>query len=132
VNGWKAAERRRQAARREELCNVPIGSFRDDFLGAGKTGYHFDHLDGTWEKVGRKDARSVVPGQVFWVVADQGGYHPELGWSPSAGRLAEDLIVTPPETVPKRRGERPEGFYDSDEWSWAGWKTIAQHTDEVV
>jgi CRISPR-associated endonuclease/helicase Cas3 len=132
-NGWNAAERRLHAARRLELCNVPIGSFKSEFLGAGKTAYRFDYLDGKWREIGKKDVGSVVPGQVFWVVADEGGYDPELGWSPIAGRLSDALLVPRPATPPKRRGQRPEGFYDSDEWSQAkGWKTIAEHTEDVV
>src|SRR5439155_13968329 len=39
-NDWDAKERR-QAARRDELCNVPIGSFKEEFLKADKTAYRF-------------------------------------------------------------------------------------------
>jgi CRISPR-associated endonuclease/helicase Cas3 len=132
-NSWDARERRRQAARREELCNVPIGSFKDDFLKAGKTAWRFDHLDGEWREIGKKDIGSVVPGQTFWVVADQGGYDAELGWSPSAGRLSETLVIQPPDEAPKGRRERPEGYYDSDEWAvQREWRTLAGHTDDVV
>jgi CRISPR-associated endonuclease/helicase Cas3 len=131
-NEWDTAERRRQSTRRLELCNVPISSFKTEFLGSDKTAYRFDYLDGVWRKVGKKDVGSVIPGQVFWVVADQGGYDPELGWSPSAGRLADELLVPLPAMPPPRRRQRSEGFYDSDEWSQAEWKTIAEHTDEVV
>ena len=129
---WDAKETRLQAVRRTELCNVPIGSFKKDFLEAGKCAYRFDHLDGEWQELTRKDTASVVPGQRFWVVADQGGYDPELGWSPSAGKLAESLLVELPDKPPKRRGERKEGSYDSNEWAEASWKTLAEHTDDVV
>jgi CRISPR-associated endonuclease/helicase Cas3 len=133
-NEWDAAERRRQVARRVELCNVPIGSFKTEFLGGGKAAFRFDYLDGKWREVGKKDSGSVVPGQVFWVVADQGGYDREVGWSPTAGKLSEHLLVRLPDPAPEQRGQRPEGFYDSDEWSHVArkWKTIADHTDDVV
>jgi CRISPR-associated endonuclease/helicase Cas3 len=131
-NEWDASERRRQAVRRVELCNVPIGSFKTDFLGGGKIAYRFDYLDGKWQQIAKKDAGTVIPGQVFWAVADQGGYDASVGWSPGAGRLPDTLLVRLPTTAPKRRGQRPEGFYDSDEWSQADWKTIAEHTDDVV
>jgi len=52
--------------------------------------------------------------------------------SPSAGPLSAALIVRLPTELPKRHGQRPEGFYDSDEWSWAGWQTISDHTEDVV
>lgn len=131
-NEWDAAERRRHSIRRLELCNVPISSFKTEFLGGDKTAYRFDYLDGVWRKIGKKDVGSIVPGQVFWVVADQGGYDPELGWSPSAGRLADELLIPLPATAPPRGRQRQEGFYDSDEWSQAEWKTIAEHTNDVV
>lgn len=131
-NDWNARERRRQAARREELCNVPISSFKEEFLKADKTAYRFDHLDGEWQEIRKRDVSTVVPGQVFWIVADQGGYDAELGWSPSAGRLPSSLLVPLPAEAPKRRGEREENAYDSDDWAQAGWRTLADHTDDVV
>jgi CRISPR-associated endonuclease/helicase Cas3 len=132
-NDWGAAERRRQQTRRSELCNVPIGSFKKDFLEAGKTAYRFDHLEGEWQQITKKDKESVVPGQTFWVEADQGGYDQQLGWLPEAGPLRESLLVPLPVEPPTSGRARPEGFYDSDEWAYQReWRTIAQHTDEVV
>jgi CRISPR-associated endonuclease/helicase Cas3 len=131
-NAWNSGERRRQAARRLEICNVPISSFKTDFLGAGKTAYRFDYLEGKWGLVGKKDVGSVVPGQVFWILANQGGYDAEIGWFPTSGRVPDALLVPLPAAPPQQRGQRPEGFYDSDEWSQAQWKTIAEHTEDVV
>jgi hypothetical protein len=68
--GGDASRRRRPAVRREELCNVPISSFRSEFLGTGKTAYRFDYLDGAWRPISKKDGGSVIPGQLFCVVAD--------------------------------------------------------------
>jgi CRISPR-associated endonuclease/helicase Cas3 len=101
-------------------------------LEAGKTAYHFDHLDGEWRSLGKKDAATVVPGQMFWIPADQGGYFRDTGWSPGAGALPAGLLLPVPDAPPRSRWRRPEGAYDSDEWSVCGWRTVAQHTDEVV
>ena len=131
-NDWDATETRRQAARRDELCNVPIGSFKNDFLDAGQIAYRFDYLDGEWRELKKKDVATVIPGQTFWVTADQGGYDPKFGWTPKSGKLADDLILLLPAEAPKSSRGRKDGFYDSEEWSHAEWRTIATHTNEVV
>jgi CRISPR-associated endonuclease/helicase Cas3 len=132
-NDLNAIERRRQAPRRDELCNVPIGSFKKEFLEAGKTAFRFDYIDGKWRQLGRKDIGSVIPGQTIWVTADQGGYDRLIGWFPGSGSLPEELLISLPAKPRKSRRQRPEGFYDSDEWAeQKEWRTLAQHTDEVV
>jgi len=132
-NDWNVTGRRQQAARRNELCSAPIGSFKKEFLGAGKTAFRFDHIDGEWRELSNKDAGSVIPGQTFWVRADQGGYDRLTGWSPGAGRLPDELLILPPTGPQKSRRQRPEGFYDSDEWAaQLEWRSLAEHTNEVV
>jgi CRISPR-associated endonuclease/helicase Cas3 len=128
-NGWDAKERRRQAPRREELCNVPIGSFKKEFLEAEKTAFRFDYLDGVWREIGKKDVGTVVPGQTFWIVAQQGGYDPELGWSPSSGRLTDDLLIS----LTEQPGEVfLEDATDSDANSETPFpRTILEHTGSV-
>lgn len=122
---WTATERRRQAARREELCNVPVGGFKD-FLKADKTAYRWDFLDNKWKLVGKKDADTVVPGQVFWVLVKRGGYSLRLGWEPTATDVEELERPGPTPAV----GEAP-GF-DGDDLSHTDWRSIATHTDEVM
>jgi CRISPR-associated endonuclease/helicase Cas3 len=126
---WDARERRRQAARREELCNVPIGSFKKDFLDAGKTAWRFDHLDDDWREIGKRDAGAVVPGQAFWIVADQGGYDAELGWSPSAARLPATLLLPLPDEPGELRPEEAAGSDPNSETPKP--RTIAEHTAGV-
>jgi CRISPR-associated endonuclease/helicase Cas3 len=47
--------------------------------------------------------------------------------------MPAELLVELPATAPRGRRQRPEGFYDSDEWAQQKeWRTIAKHTDEVV
>lgn len=128
-NTWDTKERRRQAARREELCNVPIGSFKKEFLEAGKTAYRFDYLDGEWREIEKKDSGTMVPGQAFWINAQQGGYDAKLGWSPSAGRLPDELLIS----LPVEPGETlPEDSTDSDTNSETpNPRTIEEHTGGV-
>ncbi|MCY2987596.1 MAG: helicase-related protein [Planctomycetota bacterium] len=133
INKWDGKERRRQMARREELCNVPIGSFKKEFLDRGKTAHRFDHIDGEWREINKKDAGTVIPGNVFWIAANQGGYSPNTGWDPGAGPLLPNQLVPLPEKPRAGQYERPEGFYDSDEWAaQREWRTLAEHTDRVV
>lgn len=132
-NGWQPNERRRQEVRREERCNVPIGSFKNEFLEAGKTAFQLDYIDGKWRQVSKREISTIVPGQTFWLLANQGGYDRQVGWKANSGPLAPELLIPLPDQPRKRRFERPEGFYDSDEWAaQAEWRSLAEHTEEVV
>jgi CRISPR-associated endonuclease/helicase Cas3 len=128
-NDWDAKERRRQAARREELCNVPIGSFKKEFLEAGKTAYRFDHLDDEWREIEKKDVGTVVAGQAFWTVADQGCYDAELGWSPAAGRLPAVLLLPLPAEPGDAQLDEANASDPNSETPKE--RTIAQHTQAV-
>ncbi len=125
---WTSVELRRNQPRREELCNVPIGSFKKEFLEVGKIASRFDSLDGRWQMVAKRDAGTVVPGQVFWVAIDQGGYDIQEGWSPKSGILPETFpLPLPPIPEPIDSSE-----FDGDDWAHLNWQTIATHTDLVV
>jgi CRISPR-associated endonuclease/helicase Cas3 len=122
---WTSVEVRRQAPQREELCPVPVGAFREFIEKAKKTAFHWDALDGRWR---RTNADTFYPGQVFWIPRDQGGYSLETGWDPK-GTWPNDANLEPPER-PDAKTEEPE--YDSDLLSVFGWRSIAEHTDDVV
>ena len=106
------------APRRKELCPAPIGSDKNpgfqQFAGKHKDRvWRWNFLDRTWEKA---DTAKIVPGQVFLLHADSGGYSAERGWDP-AGKT--DVAPIAPPT-------------DDDGLSRAGvWQTIAVHTNEV-
>lgn len=128
---WRAWDRPRgheppssaeQAPRREELCSAPIGEFREFTKKHGGQIRRWTFLDATWERV---DAAKVMPGQVFLVHADAGGYSAETGWTP-ANRAHVEPVVLPGVT-----SDTPDAT-DADKLSRIGvWQTIAQHTDEV-
>jgi CRISPR-associated endonuclease/helicase Cas3 len=125
---WTAATLRKQVARREELCNVPIRSFKEDFLSADKIAFRWDFLDEVWRRLGKRDAGSVVPGQVFWIGAEEGGYDEEVGWDPGSAKAVPVVPSpdAPPDVVPE------SASFDGDEMSHFGWRTIAGHTDDVM
>jgi CRISPR-associated endonuclease/helicase Cas3 len=109
-----------KAPRREELCAVPCYRFREGFLAQQKVAYRWDVLERQWQ---RATADMVIPGQVFLIPADQGGYDMIRGWdSSSKGWVAPIPAI-----------ERPvsEGN-DDDLPSQDTWQTIADHASEVV
>jgi CRISPR-associated endonuclease/helicase Cas3 len=109
-----------KAPRREELCSVPFYRFRDDFLRKGKEGYRWDALERRWAKA---DADAIVPGQMFLIPIDQGGYDPLTGWEPNSGRTVEPIRFEPP---PQAEGN------DDDLPSQDFWQSIAEHANDVV
>ena len=92
---------------------------------SGERCSRWDALDCMWIEA-TPDA--VFPGQVFWVLKDRGGYSRELGWDPKA-EWSDDLQIHPPSNdVPLTL----EPAYDSDLLSMFGWRSIAEHTAEVL
>jgi CRISPR-associated endonuclease/helicase Cas3 len=122
---WTTEELRRQAPQRQELCPVPVGAFREFLEKDKKRAFCWDHLDGRWR---RASADAVYPGQMFWIPGDQGGYSLETGWDPRAS-WADDANLEPP-ARPEAKTEEPE--YGSDLLSVFAWRSIAEHTDDVV
>jgi CRISPR-associated endonuclease/helicase Cas3 len=110
---------------RRELCPVPIGDFRDFMAKGKKIVFRWDSLEGRWV---RAAGDAIYPGQLFWIPQDQGGYSLETGWDPK-GTWPRDANLEPP-AGPEATTEEPE--YDSDLLSLFGWRSIAQHTDDVV
>lgn len=66
---------------REELCGVPVGSFRDWVKRKHRQVLVRDYLAGEWRFATADD---VIPGRVFACDAAAGGYEPALGWSPKS------------------------------------------------
>jgi CRISPR-associated endonuclease/helicase Cas3 len=62
---------------RDARCPVPIA---DAEAIASRRSWRHDHLAGRWVRCRRNELR---PGMVVIVDADDGGYDPELGWSPT-------------------------------------------------
>ena len=122
------AEARRIAPIRDELCPVPIGSFRDFLANKKKQAFHWDSLDGRWLLA---TGESVLPGRVFWIPTAEGGYSRELGWSPNSP-CESDLEVPRPSEDRSNVVSADEPAYDTDLLSVAGWRSIAEHTGDVL
>ncbi len=127
------------APRREELCTVPVGSFRDFVKKlpqryAGKRWqrvWRWDFLERKWETV---DSASITPGQVYMVHSRAGGYDPERGWDEKAREpvtpIAEAISDAP---TAQDQTSAPEAYEDDPLTRHAGeWVTIGDHSDQLV
>jgi len=107
------------APRRDELCSAPVGEFREFAKRHGGRAWRWNFTERCWE---RADETAILPGQVYLVHADAGGYHRDRGWDARTTKRVQPLDPG---------NETPDANED-DQTSWIGvWQTIAQHTDEV-
>jgi CRISPR-associated endonuclease/helicase Cas3 len=67
---------------------------------------------------------------VYWVAISEGGYHLQLGWSPDA-HWSPDLWRRDPD-ADREPVTTEEPGYDSDLLSVYGWRSIAEHTGDVI
>jgi CRISPR-associated endonuclease/helicase Cas3 len=106
------------AAQRDELCPVPVGKLNAFLKSRKAKAWRWDFLDDKWDRT-----EKFVPGQVYLLSAELGGYDSMQGWNPDA------KVVTPiniDELI-------PDDANNSDPQSHTRfWQTLAQHTDAVV
>ncbi|MCE9565529.1 MAG: DEAD/DEAH box helicase [Planctomycetes bacterium] len=111
--------------RREELCNVPVGQFREFLKALAEkklSAFVWDHLDREWVKL---DPNAVRPGLKVLLPTTAGGYDRDLGWTGDTKATVEAVPAKP-------EADRPAEATASDpnsETSKA--RTIAQHTASV-
>ncbi|MDP8244756.1 MAG: CRISPR-associated helicase Cas3' [Candidatus Hinthialibacter antarcticus] len=113
--------------RREELCTVPIGAFKD-FCKKNKDAKLINKWDDLQEEWTQTRDEHIYPGQVFMLHSSLGGYTPQFGW---IGHAKKNEPVEPITADPGDTPQKPEG-YASDRWAENPWLNIAQHTDHVV
>jgi CRISPR-associated endonuclease/helicase Cas3 len=110
-------------AHRRELCPAPIGAVKEWLKKRKLTPWRWDYLESEWAKV-QKDMGefSIVPGQIYLLASEAGGYSPEVGFDTSI-----PSSVTP---VPPAASVTDDGN-EQDAASKGNWQSIAQHTDDV-
>jgi CRISPR-associated endonuclease/helicase Cas3 len=107
--------------RREELCAAPIEEFRDFAKRHKGQVWRWNFLDQRWDR-----ADTIIPGQVYLVHANAGGYSVERGWDPRS-----EESVPPLGPPPGTRVKTPDAT-DADPLSQINrWQTIAEHTAEL-
>lgn len=84
---------------REELCSVPVGG-DTGWLKNRKGLWIWDHLEEGWQK-----ARHAVPGAVYLIHADSGGYDCTCGWDASSSKRVEPAALPVKECQPAISGD---------------------------
>lgn len=113
--------------RREEICPVSVGEFRDFLKSLAKKNrraskaYRWDFLEGIWTPASEAQ---VYPGQLYLLHTSAGGYTPTEGWNPKSTEPVP-LISLPVDD------QRPEANQDDPESQLDRWQSIAEHTNEV-
>jgi CRISPR-associated endonuclease/helicase Cas3 len=97
---------------REELCSVPISKDLKE-----KTLWSWNHLEKRWIQ-----PRSIYPGLILMLDADQGGYSNELGWT--GKDKTRVTVLNTPGTVPESNDDDKNSYKTS-------WQTIDEHTELV-
>lgn len=113
------------AQRREELCPAPIGEFKKFATDNKRKGlvWRWSFLDNEWE---RAEAGKIVPGQVFLVHINAGGYSSDRGWD-----LDSTDHVEPISSSGGPKGS-PQDATDKESLSHIDvWQTIAAHTNDL-
>ncbi|MBA7705496.1 hypothetical protein ES703_114327 [subsurface metagenome] len=103
---------------REELCSVPISSFRT-FI-RKHDAWVWNYLDRRYVKA---STAQLIPGRIYLLHSTSGGYTEERGWHPEAKDHVE------PVWIEERRVNESTG----DDYDSAGgiWVTIGEHAEEV-
>jgi len=105
-------------ATRDELCSVPINSFRE--FQKKNDAWIWDHLEARWVK---STKRQIIPGQIFLIHCRLGGYNEKIGWLPESKNYVTQVPVD--ETVSNEAtGE--------DHYTSRTWVTLSQHSINVV
>jgi CRISPR-associated helicase Cas3 len=106
------------APARDELCPATLNKETKDWL-KKQSCWRWSFLEGRWQR-----ADNIVPGQIYLLPTNAGGYSPEKGFDPGAKEEVNALDTS---------GQAPEGN-DDDPYSSERkiWQTIAAHTNQVV
>jgi CRISPR-associated endonuclease/helicase Cas3 len=110
-------------AHRRELCPAPIGAVKEWLKKKKLTPWRWDYLESEWAKV-QKDMGEfdIVPGQIYLLASEAGGYSPETGFDTSIESSVAPLLTAV--------GGADDGN-DQDPASCGNWQSIAQHTGDV-
>jgi CRISPR-associated endonuclease/helicase Cas3 len=108
---------------RQELCPAPIGAVKEWLKKKKLTPWRWDYLESEWAKV-QKDMNefSIVPGQIYLLASEAGGYSTETGFDTSIPSGVAPLSTA--------AGDTDDGN-EQDQTSGGNWQSIAQHTDDV-
>jgi len=109
------------APRREELCPVPVGQFREYMQETKAAPWIWDYQDRRWRRVYQGE---LFPGQQLILHCEEGGYDIQTGWNPASN---SPVLPLEPAT------EQPAEAGGDDPYTFAGnWQTLAEHSNQTV
>lgn len=112
-----------KAPSRKELCPVPLTQLREFLKKSNPThAWQWNALEGAWQRVSEWD---TVPGRIYLLNSNQGGYDLDCGWTKEWKRP-----VAPVESDGKTPTKQ-EANEDDPASEKRSWETIAVHTDKV-
>ncbi len=103
---------------RDELCRVSIGAAAS-FLKKTKRVWRWNHVEKRWG-----EADKALPGAIYLVDADTGGYSDALGWTGNA--KDKPTPITHPRLSTHEANEDDKGTFIRE------WETLTRHTEKVV
>lgn len=104
-----------------EVCPVPVWD-RKKLVGLAP--WRWNYVRRRWEQVASED--EVVPGDLFILRSDAGGYDTELGWTGKGGDSVEPVAPSSPGDT----GDTDAS--DSDSLRPDRWVTLEDHTRDVL
>jgi CRISPR-associated endonuclease/helicase Cas3 len=118
--------------RRNELVRVGVGAFRkfleDVVKKTNGRVWRRDPVEGEW--VDYRATRRIIPGAVFLLSLECGGYSDELGWT---GDIKDREITIPPDVETLTRSTPADGQNIDEESAWPGkYESLSSHTAKVV
>lgn len=109
---------------RDERCPVPVGQLKGAL--EGRDAWRYDPQGEEWVRARPNEVR---PGMVLLLRADEGGYDPALGWSPSSARPVQPVGATP-EPLPLTETDEAVGD-DPVTYTTKRWVGLHQHLQDV-
>ncbi len=105
---------------RDELCNAPISDVRE-LVKEKKSLWDKDWYEGNWVRI--KEQAKVIPGKTIMISSAEGCYSSTNGWD----------IKSKTKVLPVNNSSQEDDFSYVDDFSSDGdWKSIEQHSNEVV
>jgi CRISPR-associated endonuclease/helicase Cas3 len=104
---------------REELCSAPLSDLRE-LVKKKISLWEKDWYDGGWTKI--KQLERIIPGKIIMISSDE-GYYSNYGWDLSSKDKVKPILHGQIEIDASDEG---------DPYSEGNWKSIEQHSDEVV
>ena len=110
-------------AHRRELCPAPLCAVKEWLKKKKLTPWRWDYLESKWAKV-QKDMGelSIVPGQIYLLASEAGGYSPETGFDTT---IASSVAPVP------TAASGADDANDQDPVLAGNWQSVAQHTGDV-